>query len=154
MKKLLILSFGILSLSLWSNFAFSQQSTELDKFSGAWEFLKPPVKADGEQQPFFTTLKVFDKEGTCLQLKVTDKGTIVWQTAKIELKEDQFLEETINYSINPSLKNTSLNLKYKFISDQNGNHFFLIQGGYKIVDGKETFDWSELWRKVEAIKQD
>jgi len=78
---------------------------------------------------------------------------VVWQKAKIELKADQFLIETINYSINPSLNNTSLTIKYKFLSDQSGNQFFVIQGGYKLIDGKETFDWAELWRKVETIKQ-
>ena len=153
MKKKLKLSFAILYLSLLTHIAFSQQASEMDKFSGAWEFVKPPLKDAVVQQPFLTTLKVFDKEGSCLQLKVTDKGTVVWQKAKIELKADQFLIETINYSINPSLNNTSLTIKYKFLSDQSGNQFLVIQGGYKLIDGKETFDWAELWRKVETIKQ-
>ncbi|RZK53194.1 MAG: hypothetical protein EOO87_13460, partial [Pedobacter sp.] len=101
MKKLL-LSFSILSLFLFSNNVLAQEKIDLSKFVGAWEFVKQPLPADVPKQPFLTTLKVFDEKGFCLQLKVSEQGTVIWQTAKIEVQEGGLLKENINYSISPN----------------------------------------------------
>ncbi|RZK46097.1 MAG: hypothetical protein EOO87_24140 [Pedobacter sp.] len=78
---------------------------------------------------------------------------MIWQTAKIEVQEGGLLKENINYSISPNLANTTSTLKYTFMNDPNGNKFFAIQGGHKVVNGKDTYAWGELWRKVESIKK-
>lgn len=153
MMKKLLLSFSILSLFLFSNNVLAQEKIDLSKFVGAWEFVKQPLPADVPKQPFLTTLKVFDEKGFCLQLKVSEQGTVIWQTAKIEVQEGGLLKENINYSISPNLANTTSTLKCAFINDPNGNKFFAIQGGHKVVNGKDTYAWGELWRKVESIKK-
>ncbi|RZL36954.1 MAG: hypothetical protein EOO96_05930 [Pedobacter sp.] len=153
MKKALMLSFAILTQLFFFNFVSAQEKISLSKFVGAWEFVKPPLPPNAPSQPFITTLKVFDENGGCLQLKVSEQGTVIWQTAKIEVQEDGLLKESINYSISPNLTNTTSSLKCSFMEDSNGNKFFAIQGGHKVVDGKDTYAWGELWRKVEHIKK-
>ncbi|GEM_PF-2217707 len=148
-----MLYFAILSLFISVNNAIAQQAIDLSKFIGAWEFVKQPLPPDAPKQPFLTTLKVFDEQGFCLQLKVSEQGTVVWQTAKIEVLDGGLLKESINYSISPNLANTTSTLKCAFMNDPKGNQFFSIQGGHKVVNGKDTYAWGELWRKVETIKK-
>jgi len=86
-------------------------------------------------------------------LKVTEQGTVVWQTAKIELESEDILKESLNYSISQSLNNAVFKLKYKIFDGPDGNKYLGIMGGAKQVDGKETYEWQELWRKVDKIKK-
>ncbi|WP_412466725.1 hypothetical protein [Pedobacter sp. KLB.chiD] len=80
LKSLLIFVLFFLS----SNGIIAQEKATLADFVGAWEFVTPPRQADAPSMPFLSTLKVFDKMGNCLQLKVTEQGTVVWQTAKLK----------------------------------------------------------------------
>jgi hypothetical protein len=141
---------------LSSNHIIAQEKTTLYDFVGAWEFVTPPRQADAPPMPFLSTLKVFDIMGNCLQLKVSEQGTVVRQTAKIEVEGEDILKECVNYSISSisqPLNNAVFKLKYKIFDGPDGNKYLGIMGGAKQVDGKETYDWQELWRKVDKIKK-
>ncbi|MFC1222653.1 hypothetical protein ACFE6N_02525 [Pedobacter sp. BG31] len=131
----------------------AQEKSTLSDFVGAWEFVKPSGQANAPQLPFLSTLKVFDTMGNCLQLKVTEQGAVVWQTAKIEVENENFIKESVIYSISAPLNNTVSSLKFKFFDGPDGNRYLGIMGGAKQVDGKETYQWQELWRKVDKIKK-
>ncbi|MEH3115919.1 hypothetical protein [Pedobacter terrae] len=153
MMKILKSLFVFVLFFLSSNFIIAQEKATLSDFVGAWEFVKPSGQANASQLPFLSTLKVFDTMGNCLQLKVTEKGTVVWQTAKIEVENENFIKESVNYSISAPLNNTVSSLKFKFFDGPDGNKYLGIMGGAKQVDGKETYEWQELWRKVDKIKK-
>jgi len=135
------------------NCIIAQEKATLSDFVGAWEFVKPSSQVNAPKLPFLSTLKVFDVAGNCLQLKVTEQGTVVWQTAKIEVENESFIKERISYSISEPLNNTVSSLKFKFFDGPDGNRYLGIMGGAKQVDGKETYEWQELWRKVDKIKK-
>jgi len=148
-KSVILVAFFFLS----SNYIIAQEKATLSDFVGAWEFVTPPRQSDAPPMPFLSTLKVFDVAGNCLQLKVTEQGTVVWQTAKIEVENESFIKERISYSISEPLNNTVSSLKFKFFDGPDGNRYLGIMGGAKQVDGKETYEWQELWRKVDKIKK-
>ncbi|WP_406824657.1 hypothetical protein [Pedobacter sp. KACC 23697] len=139
--------------SLSSNCIIAQEKATLSDFVGAWEFVTPPRQADAPPMPFLSTLKVFDAMGNCLQLKVTEQGTVIWQTAKIEVESEDTLKESVNYSVSQPLNNAIFKLKYKIFDGPDGTRYLGIKGGAKQVDGKETYEWQELWRKVDKIKK-
>lgn len=77
----------------------------------------------------------------------------MWQTATIEVENESFIKERVSYSISAPLNNTVSSLKFKFFDWPDGNRYLGIMGGAKQVDGKETYEWQELWRKVDKIKK-
>lgn len=78
---------------------------------------------------------------------------MVWQTAKIEVKSEGILKESVNYAISQPLNNAVFKLKYKIFDGPDGNKCLGIMGSAKQVDGKETYEWQELWHKVDKIKK-
>lgn len=146
MKKLLLLTFAILSLSLTTNLAFAQTA----KLVGTWELMRPPLP-NGEKIPY-AVLRNFDEKGGYVQVAAIPNGTVIEGKASFETFADGIVKEVIKFAANPDRIGKTFNFRYKFITD-NGFQLLITEGGTKIVDGIETVEWREVWRKVEEFKK-
>lgn len=147
MKKLFMLTLAVLSLSLTTNLAFAQTP----KLTGTWELMLAPLP-NGEK-PCYTVLRTFDEKGDYVQIAATPKGVFIEGKANFEISADGRVKEVIKYAANPDRMGKTFNFIYKFMTN-NGIQLFITEGGTKVVDGVETVEWREFWRRVEEFKQD
>lgn len=114
-------------------------------FAGSWEYLKPSSEG---VYPFITVVRTIDEKGKYTQIRVTDEGSFIWQVARLEIIDNKTLKEHIEDCINPELIGKTLTLKYSS-EGADKNKQLTFKGGAKLVDGIETFEWAESWRKLD-----
>jgi len=146
MKKLFLLTFAILSLSLASNLAFAQ----IPNLVGTWEFMIFPQP--NSEKPCFTLLRTFDEKGDYIQIESSPNGVFIVGKASFELSADGKVKEVIKFAANPDRVGKTFNFTYKFMTD-NGVQLLITEGGTKVVNGVETVEWREIWRRVEEFKK-
>lgn len=146
MKKLFLLTFAILSLSLTSNTVFAQ----IPNLVGTWEFMIfPPANTE---KPCYTILRTFDEKGDYVQIEASPNGVYIVAKASYELSAAGTVKEVIKFAANPDRVGKTFNFNYKFMTE-NGVQILITEGGTKVVDGVETVEWREIWRRVEEYKK-
>jgi len=146
MKKLFLMTFAILSLSVISNTLFAQ----IPNLVGTWEFMIfPPPNTE---KPCYTLLRTFDDKGNYTQIEASPKGVYIVGKASFELSAAGRVKEVISFAANPDRIGKTFNFTYKFMTD-NGVKLLITEGGTKIVNGVETVEWREIWRRVEDFKE-
>lgn len=160
MKTLYTISIALLSLFFTLTAANAQfKKEDVGKLEGTWEFVKPQNPPDGT--PFFTTLRTFDKEGNYEEIFASASGAYVQSRARFELGDNSALPGPFTYTVSEvnkfALNEARLGKTFNFrcgIVVNNGHTLLITEGGKKVVDGVETADWREIWRKVkEPIKK-
>lgn len=147
MKNLYVLALAILSQCL----SVSVAKAQISKFEGTWEMLRAP-NPNGNAVPFFTTLRTFDKTGNYVEIGVSAGGAFIQAKAKFELTGDSTINETINYAANESKVGKSFSFGCRFVTQSN-HQFLITEGGRKTVNGVETPEWREVWRKIEEFRK-
>jgi hypothetical protein len=146
MKKLFSRTFAILSLSLISNAAFSQ----IPNLVGTWEFMT--FLPENTPKPCYTILRTFNEKGDYVQIAASPNGVYIEGKASFELSADGKVKEVITFAANPDRLGKTFNFTWKFMTN-NGVQLLITEGGTKVVNGVETVEWREIWRRVEEYKK-
>lgn len=144
MKNLLTISLSIFLLSATSVYA------QTSNFFGTWELMRPPLTEENKNL-IYPILRSYDEKGNYTQFAVTKNGTFIEGKASFEPLTADTVKEVINFAANASRIGKTFTFHYKIVNN-NSSQFLITEGKKKIVDGKETVEWREVWRKVEEFK--